>query len=65
MRVALLLTELFDGEALVVARAHAVALPHLSIDDSGLVGSTDQGGVLREQKMLKGQPPRVIYHQVY
>ena len=41
--------------------------------DSGLVGSTDfhsshqQGhdGGPREQKMLKGHLPRVIYHQVY
>ena len=32
--------------------------------DSGLVGST-VGGVPREQKMLKGHLPRVIYHQVY
>ena len=31
--------------------------------DSGLVGST--GGVPREQKMLKGRLPRVIYHQVH
>jgi len=31
--------------------------------DSGLVGSL--GGVPREQKMLKGHLPRVIYHQVY
>ena len=31
--------------------------------DSGLVGSL--GGELREQKMLKGHLPRVIYHQVY
>ena len=23
------------------------------------------GGILREQKMLKGHLPRVIYHQVY
>ena len=28
--------------------------------DSGLVE-----GVPREQKMLKGHPPRVIYHQLY
>jgi len=27
--------------------------------------STKQGGVPREQKMLKGHLPRVIYHQVY
>jgi len=34
--------------------------------DSGLVGSTDSlGGVPREQKMLKGHLPRVMYHQVY
>jgi len=33
-----------------------------SMIDSGLVGL---GGVPREQKMLKGHPPRVIYHQVY
>ena len=26
---------------------------------------TSLGGVPREQKMLKGHPPRVIYHQVY
>ena len=32
--------------------------------DSGLVGSTDLGGVPREQNMLKGHLPRVIYHQV-
>jgi len=25
----------------------------------------DMGGVPREQKMLKGHLPRVIYHQVY
>ena len=25
----------------------------------------DMGGVPREQKMLKGYLPRVIYHQVY
>ena len=25
----------------------------------------DLGGVSREQKMLKGHLPRVIYHQVY
>ena len=54
--------------------------PHiLCMIDSGLVGSTDfhsshpqghepgtsLGGVPREQKMLKGHLPRVIYHQVY
>ena len=33
--------------------------------DSGLVGSTALGGVTREQKMLIGHLPRVIYHQVY
>jgi len=33
--------------------------------DSGLVGSTDLGGVPREQKMLTGHLPRVIHHQVY
>ena len=32
--------------------------------DSGLVGSS-LGGVLREQKMLKGHLSRVIHHQVY
>ena len=31
--------------------------------DSGLVGSL--GGVPREQKMLKGHLPTVIYNQVY
>ena len=31
--------------------------------DSGLVGSTI--GVPREQKMLKGHIPRVMYHRVY
>jgi hypothetical protein len=35
-----------------------------SLVDSGSVGST-LGGVSREQKMLKGHLPRVIYHQVY
>ena len=41
--------------------------------DSGLTGSTDfrashpqgHGEVPREQKMLKGHLPRVIYHKVY
>ena len=33
--------------------------------DAGLVGSTALGGVPREQKMLKGHLPRVIYHLVY
>jgi len=33
--------------------------------DSGLVGSTGLGSVPREQKMLKGNLPRVIYHQAY
>ena len=33
------------------------------LKDSGL-GST-VGGVPREQKMLKGHLPRVIYHKVY
>jgi len=30
-----------------------------------LRGVIDSGGVPREQKMLKGHLPRVIYHQVY
>ena len=41
-----------------------------SMLDSRLVGSTDfhsshLRGVPRQQKMLKGHPPRVIDHQVY
>jgi hypothetical protein len=42
-----------------------------AVIDSGLVGSTGfhsshpQGGVPRAQKVLKGHPPRVVYHQVY
>jgi hypothetical protein len=32
--------------------------------DKGLVGST-LGGVPREQTMLKGHLPMVVYHQVY
>jgi len=32
--------------------------------DSCTLG-TSLGGVLREQKMLKGHLPRVIYHRVY
>ena len=36
--------------------------PFLSPFDRLKVGS---GGVPREQKMLKGHLPRVIYHQVY
>ena len=43
-----------------------------AVTDSGLVGSTDfhtrgtsLGGVPREQKMLNGHLPRVIYDQVY
>jgi len=39
----------------------------VAVIDSGLVGSTGTslGGVPREQKMLRGHLPRVIYHQVY
>ena len=37
----------------------------LPLIDSGLVGSTDLGGVPREQKMLKGHLPKVIYHRMY
>jgi hypothetical protein len=43
--------------------------PHASIldmlMDSDLVGSTDLGGVPREQKMLKGHLPRVLDHRAY
>ena len=35
------------------------------VNDSGLVGSTSLGGVPQEQKMLKGNLPRGMYHQVY
>ena len=37
---------------------------HPLVIDSGLAGSTHFHGVPREQKMLKGHLPRVIYHQV-
>ena len=47
--------------------------PDPRVTDSGLVGLTDfnlsnprghEGMVPREQKRLKGHPPRVIHHQV-
>jgi len=37
----------------------------MSLRISGSGGLITLGGVPREQKMLKGHPPRVIYHQVY
>ena len=51
-------------------RSHAAAFPALPfvplrVIDAGLVGSTALRRVPREQKMLKGHLPRVIYHQVY
>ena len=42
-----------------------LSLSNLAVVDSGLVGSTDLGGVPREQKMFNGHLPRVIYHQEY
>ena len=58
------------GASLVVGRLGSVLQNRVM--DSGLVCSTDfsfitstLGGVPREQKMLKGHLPGVIYHQVY
>ena len=61
-----------------MGRSASPPCPLKKVIDSGLVGSTNVsfitsagalaralGGVPREQKMLKGQLPRVIYHRVY
>ena len=45
----------------VVLLLHPLRLPLLVTFTHG----TSLGGVPREQKMLKGHLPRVIYHQVY
>ena len=39
-------------------------LSYVRVIDPKLAGSS-LGGVPREQKMLKGHLPRVVYHQVY
>ena len=42
----------------------ACGLRLFCVIDAGLIGSKNCVGVPREQKMLKGHLPRVIYHQV-